>query len=109
LETDRWYYLAYTYTLADNNVTVAIYVDGELTHSQQIPFPGGFPVSPTRITIGTWGNQGWTGIVDEVRLWNRALTAEEIKQSMNQSGEQLLTVEPREKLTSSWGRIKAGF
>jgi len=43
------------------------------------------------------------GIIDEVRLYKRALSANEIKQNMNAEG---LAVIISKKLTLTWGEIK---
>jgi len=42
------------------------------------------------------------GIIDDVRLWNRVLDANEINQAS-----QPAPVEPREKAATEWGFIKA--
>ena len=107
LEIGKWYYLAYTHT-DDSNGLVEIYVDGEVTYSEE----SGNPVAPAQntsaVTIGTWGGEAWTGSVDEVRLWNRALSADEIKATMNQDAESFLTpVEPQGKLATTWANIKS--
>ena len=91
LDTGKWYYLAYTHTSANNGL-VKIYVDGELTGAVET----NNPVAPARTTnqlqIGTWSGEAWLGVgwietwpglVDEVRLWNRALSADEVKESMD--------------------------
>ena len=61
---------------------VKIYVDGQMTHEQA----SGNPVLPAVQTgvvqIGTWSGEAWPGIVDEVRMWNRVLSNDEIKFSM---------------------------
>ena len=44
------------------------------------------------------------GAVDEVRIYKKALTLEEVKQNFASQG---LSVEPTEKLSLTWGRIKA--
>lgn len=85
-----------------------IYVDGEVTYSEE----SGNPVAPAQntsaVTIGTWGGEAWTGSVDEVRLWDRALSADEIKASMDQDATSFLTpVEPQGKLATTWGNIKS--
>ena len=103
LETGKWYHLAYTHT-DDNNGLVEIYVDGEVTHSEE----SGNPVAPAEntsaVTIGTWGGEAWTGSVDEVILWNRALSANEIQAIMNQGP---TPVEPQGKLATTWANIKS--
>lgn len=105
LEVDKWYYVSYTHTTA-NNGKVKIYVDGEVTSDQD----SGNPVAPAGVTsqiqIGTWSGEAWPGFVDEVRLWNRALSDAEMKESMNAVGDTLLDVSPNGKLATSWGKIK---
>lgn len=105
LQTDKWYYLSYTHT-SDNNGKVKIYVDGKVTLEQD----SGNPVAPaatkSRIQIGTWAAEAWTGMVDEVRLWNRALSDDEMEQSMEMGSNEFLAVNPKNKLATSWGLIK---
>lgn len=44
------------------------------------------------------------GAVDEVRIYKKVLTPEEIKQNFESQG---LAVQPTGKLSLTWGRIKA--
>ena len=107
LDTGKWYYLAYTHT-SDNNGLVEIYVDGELTHAQDSNNPVAPSETTSSIQIGTWSGEAWPGIVDEVRLWNRALSADEVKESMElgMAAFFLTAVDPQDKLATSWGNIK---
>jgi hypothetical protein len=41
--------------------------------------------------------------VDEVRIWNRVLSEDEIKEAMTGV---LLSVDPRGLLSATWGKIK---
>ena len=45
----------------------------------------------------------WTGMVDEVRVYSRALSAEEVNQNMEAK---VISVEPADKLAETWGNIK---
>jgi hypothetical protein len=47
--------------------------------------------------------------VDEPRLWNRILSAAEIRDSMNRGASDLVAVMPGEKLATSWGEVKSAF
>jgi hypothetical protein len=105
LKTNQWYYLAYTHT-SDNGGLVEIYVDGNVTHSQKSNNPVAPAAVTGQVTIGTWAGEAWPGIVDEVRLWNRAISLKEIQESMNKGKDELLAVQPGGKLTTAWGRIK---
>ena len=45
------------------------------------------------------------GLIDEVRIWNRALSQKEVQFHMN-AGKNKVSVEPNGKLTTSWGNLK---
>ena len=105
LDTDTWYYLAYTHTTDDDGM-VRIYVDGAMTHEQASGNPVLPADTPTDVTIGTWSGEAWPGHVDEVRLWNRVLSEEEINASMNADVDGFLAVSPRGKLTTTWAAAK---
>jgi hypothetical protein len=109
LETNVWYYLAYTHTTDDSGM-VRIYVDGVITHEQASNNPVAPAGTPTDVTIGTWGGEAWPGHVDEVRLWSRVLSDDEIVASMNADAEAFLggvAVHASGKLATSWARVKA--
>ena len=52
------------------------------------------------------GNRQFLGLIDEVRIWNRALTEEEVIEQMEKGHFELFPVDPRQKLTTTWGTIK---
>ena len=108
LKPGQWYYLAYTHQ-TDNSGLVEISVDGEVTHSQKSNNPVDPAGAPNEVTIGTWSGEAWPGIVDEVRLWNRVLSAKEIQESMEKGKDSFTAVQPGGKVTTSWGSLKAGL
>ncbi len=55
------------------------------------------------IWVGEHLNRFYKGLIDEVKVWNRPLTADELEQS----GEQPAPVHAAGKLTTTWGTIKA--
>ncbi len=55
------------------------------------------------IWIGEHLNRFYKGLIDEVKVWNRPLTAKEL----DQSGQQPALVHAAGKLTTTWGTIKA--
>lgn len=72
-ETGRWYYLAATY---DGN-QVRLFVDGKEDASRA--FTGKIDASDAPLMLGCAGSQSaLDGGLDEVRLWRRALPADEI-------------------------------
>ncbi len=76
MPTGRWVHLAGTF----DGRTIRIYVDGELRGSMERPGP----VRPNQypLTLGNYetGHRAhFWGLLDEVKVWNRALSAEEVK------------------------------
>jgi len=57
--------------------------------------------------IGSWGNTGqkFSGIIDEVQVWDRALTEGEIQQSMEDLTKGF-AVDASGKLSTTWGSLK---
>jgi hypothetical protein len=51
------------------------------------------------------GAREFQGAIDEVRIWNRALGADEIIDEMNRGGGET-PVEPQSKLATTWAQIK---
>ena len=98
----EWYHFATTYDGKDlryylNGEEVAIHAKtGDLTPNEE------------DLTLGCRSNDGisWGGIIDELSLFSRALTAEEVKTIMDDGLEGFLAVEPSGKLAATWGEIK---
>ena len=108
MKTKQWYYLAYTHT-DDNKGMVKIYVDGQVTHEQASNNPV-LPAGQTgAVQIGTWAGEAWPGIVDEVRMWNRILSDDEIKFSMETGEKKFLAVQPAGKLAATWSQLKSSW
>jgi hypothetical protein len=79
LSTTAWSYLAVTY----DGTTIRLYVNGTQVATQART--GAMSASANPLQIG--GNNVWSewfsGLIDEVRVYNRALTAAEITTDMN--------------------------
>jgi Concanavalin A-like lectin/glucanases superfamily len=75
LPVKTWTHLAATY----DGSTQRLYVNGELAGTR--PQAGNISVSSGKLRIGgnaIWGDEYFTGYIDEVRVYNRALTQAEI-------------------------------
>jgi len=101
--TTDWTYIAVTY---DVDKGVEWYVNGQ-------DKPIGTGVKPPKtdaidgsIMVGARhpGQEFFRGIIDEVAIYNRILTLNEIKRDMNGIGG--AAVSPQSKLASTWGNIK---
>ena len=102
VEANKWVHFAGTYD--SDSGEVKTYVDGEETHtatgSGKLSNNWGVSAGIGHHKNGRWFN----GLLDEYYIFGRALSADEIMSVMN--GE-LLAVEPADKLTTTWGSIKA--
>ncbi len=99
LPAGEWYHIVGT---LDGN-DVRCYLNGVETETKPM---SGIASGDGRLYIG---QDGWVnvfdGAVDEVKIYDRALSEAEIRQNMNATLQ--LGVEPADKLTATWGRIKA--
>jgi len=101
LEAQKWYHLAMTW----DGTTRTLYVNGEEDGSDK---PTGSLV-PNKDPVYIAGGRNpyyYKGIYDEIRIWNRALSQKEIKESMEMGRDQLFPVNPLNKLTTTWASIK---
>jgi hypothetical protein len=85
LEPDRWYHIAVTYTGSIMAEGVRVYIDGKPVATKVLldtlyrPFRNAGRVfrEPFRIA-GGWKDRRFRGLIDDVRVYNRVLRADEI-------------------------------
>ncbi|MEG1839105.1 MAG: LamG-like jellyroll fold domain-containing protein, partial [Bacteroidaceae bacterium] len=68
-----WYHIAFT--LDRDNKKVCFYINGKKTNEQNVSFKSSYD-------LYSLGTEGFQGAIDEVQLWDRALTPEEVKVAM---------------------------
>ena len=74
-ETGKWYHLAATF----KRPVLTTYVNGRKVGSARWDYPVGYQGD---LEIGRWGGQSChKGLIDEVKIFNRALSAEEVQAS----------------------------
>jgi hypothetical protein len=97
---DKWHYLAGVW----DGKTIYLYIDGELEKSGACA--GSLGTTKQGLYIGSRvGNERFlTGTVDEVRMYDRALTQAEIQKDMETFGK--YAVSPSGKLAVCWGEVK---
>lgn len=104
VKLDKWYNIVGVFDGSE----VKVYVDGE--EADSVKHAGKIVAGVGLISIGD-NNEGiapdyrFVGIIDEVAVYNRALSQGEIKQKM-MSGH-TLAVRFEGKLTTTWGGVKA--
>jgi len=95
-----WHYLVGTW----DGKNISLYIDGELVKSGACDGELKSSNQPLHIGSRLGAERFLTGIVDEVRIYNRALTKDEIKKDMQTFGK--ISVNPLKKLATCWGDIK---
>ena len=101
LNDDKWHVLA---GVRDQKAKkIRFYVDGKLI--DEVDDNTKDINSGQSIWVGEHLNRFYKGLIDEVKVWNRPLTAAEL----DQSGEHPSSVDAFGKLTTLWGEIKATY
>lgn len=98
---NRWYHVGYTCDTKKNELK--LYVDGNLINTV---VAGAEPNNLTHLRIGS-EHEGryFPGILDEARLYNRALTEKEMRQNFEVKSNGM-AVNAAGKLTITWGALK---
>jgi hypothetical protein len=106
VDDGKWHFVAGTF----GRKTLRIYVDG--VKENEVVSTGSVDIKtndwPIRIGVeaNTSKGQPYTGMIDEVAIFNRELSPEEV-QNIYQNGISISSsVEPKGKLAISWGFIK---
>lgn len=111
----NWHHLVFTNNIIDVDNTrklqSLVYIDGEPINAgaTQLKQPATFLPFENPIYLGGEGRLGartrfYKGVIDEVRIYNRALTQKEVTE--NYQSRIGYSVEPTKKLTVIWGDIK---
>lgn len=83
---NEWHYYAYTFNVAGSNVDISFYVDGKL--NKTVSYTTGYSASyGSSFILGAFSSSSfyYSGLLDEVKIYNSALTAEEIKIDYNRN------------------------
>lgn len=100
---NQWLHVAFT----NDGTTGTIYIDGKEESTGNVPGKLKSNVDPLRISQDCdRPNNVFDGIIDEVRLWNRALNEIEINSYMNKGADGVLAVNVSGKITTTWGNLK---
>ena len=79
MQTGQWYHIAFT---ADGS-NLKLYMNGSLVKSASETFAPVGNTYPLRIAEGSYSNYPFNGLIDDVRIYNRALSATEIQAIYN--------------------------
>ena len=103
LSLHRWTHIAGTYDAKSGEGK--LYIDGVIDSDVDI---GGGDILPNDnpLWLGRGGTPFLDGRLDEVRISNIARSQNEIKQLMNIGIADVLSVTPKGKITTTWGKIR---
>jgi len=96
----KWHFITGTW----DGKTIIVYIDAE--ESRTLPCKGTLGTNNDPLFIGCrGGGQRWVnGFIDEIKIYNRALSVDEIKADMEDPS---LAVDTVDKLAVTWGNLKA--
>jgi len=82
----KWHYLVASYDSATH--VVNLYFDGKLDNTSTLSGLSSYAIqtSDNPLNIGTWGGGYFKGSIDDARVYNRALSPEEVRYHYNQGG-----------------------
>ncbi len=101
IQPEDWVHLAVTH---DTKSEIVIYNDGKKAGGGAKPPPVDEIDGSVMVGARHPGEEFFTGVIDEVFVFNRIITEAEVNEIM--SGD-FLPVEPAEKLATTWGSIKS--
>jgi len=101
---NEWHHVV---AVRQDKTMLQIYLDGKLDIENAAGAGAGSTDNGFALEIGRYrAERYWNGIIDEIRCWRKALTAEEVQQAMEGI---LLSVKSMGKLPIAWGYIKSNF
>ena len=107
-KANEWVHYAGTFSRAEG--MAYLYINGIQEGEAKAAFPdpiAGDWDSGARVGYNIDDNRPFNGLMDELNIWKRGLTHEEVESIMNSGITEHLAVEARGKLTTTWGRLKA--
>ena len=103
LPLNEWVHVA---ALVEDGAHV-YYFNGEFAGQSgaDIKLPGLTDTADVLVGKTHEGSREFLGMIDEIRIWNRALSQDEVKREMNR-GKDSASVSSKSRLTIAWGQIK---
>ena len=104
----EWIHYAGTYSRAD--ALAVLYINGKNVGEEaarlDTPIAGDWDQG-ARVGYNIDNNRPFAGLMDDLNVWKRGLTEEEVNTIMNDGVEAFLAVEARGKLATTWAKLKA--
>ena len=109
IEDDTWYHVAYVFDADGGAEAVKLILDGVVEAVGAHPGPEVI-ADESPVWIGELDpNRGfaWNGLIDEVTMWNRALSEDEIAELRDTGIVDPLAVDASGKLATTWGGLRS--
>jgi hypothetical protein len=107
---NEWVHVAAIAEAADTGGSHTYYINGEPAGNTNFAdlkvLPGANDMKPVLIARTEESSRFLLGAIDEVRIWNRALSQDEVISQMNRGREGIISVQPQGELANTWGDIK---
>ncbi|MCG9128441.1 LamG domain-containing protein [Candidatus Poribacteria bacterium] len=105
LPLNKWVHIAGTYDAKSGDAK--LYLNGNLDNEKKIE--GQIQPNDSVIWIGRGGTPYLHGSLDDIRISNIARTEKEIQELMEIGIAGVLAVDPKGKLSTNWGQLKASI
>lgn len=107
-KANEWIHYAGTFSRAEG--LAVLYINGSNVGEEKARV--GTPIAPdwgqgARVGLNIDDARPFNGLMDDLNIWKRGLTEEEVNIIMNDSVDAFLAVEAQGKLATTWGRLKA--
>ena len=107
-KANEWIHYGGTFSRAEG--VAVLYINGEIVGEEtaRVPTPiAGDWDQGARIGRNIDDNRPFTGLMDDLNIWKRGLSEEEVNDIMNNGlGATLTAVKARDKLATTWGGLK---
>ena len=104
---EEWHFIA-AIANADSK-EISLWIDGEMNVKGAFNTTDGYGTSEGVFHIARHFDRYTKGIIDDVALFNIALSEDEMKSIMNNGIEEAAAVEPINKYTTTWAKIKRQY
>ena len=98
---DEWHHVVMTF----DEGAVKFYLNGSPAGEGEVPSPLSGNALSLKLGADSNGQNLLNGLIDEARVYNRAITEAEVNQNMASDG--VTAVNPADKVASMWGKIKS--
>ena len=102
LKADTWYHISMVIDSEKKKATQ--YVNAKSVG--EVEYKGGKLTKFDFANIGRQGSESWDGLLDEVIMFNKAVSTDELKTVMKGIEQNVLSVEANDKLAITWAEVK---